>query len=171
MWIVINWSMEKNIPGEWKHSIKGIIIITVTNKWSNMKELVTQTCLTLCDSMDCSLSGYSVHEILHARILEWDTILFSRQSSQLKDWTQVSCIAGTFFTVWATREAWKVVTIKMQLITFIFPHLFIFYGVENSFLPPLDENSADHRFYLSSHLYQIVLHTLWYKNVAFNLRK
>ena len=50
-----------------------------------MKELVTQTCLTLCDPVDCSPSGYSVHEILHARILEWVTILFSRRFSQLRD--------------------------------------------------------------------------------------
>ena len=40
-----------------------------------------------------------------ARILEWITISFSRRSSRLKDWTQVSCIAGRLFTIWATREA------------------------------------------------------------------
>ena len=45
-----------------------------------------------------------VHEILQARILEWVTFPFSRGSSQPKDWTQVSCIAGGFFTSWAIRE-------------------------------------------------------------------
>ena len=59
----------------------------------------------LCDPMDYSLLGSSVHEILHARILAWIAILFTRRSSQPKDQTRVSCIAGRFFTVWATREA------------------------------------------------------------------
>ena len=55
--------------------------------------------------MDCSLPGSSVHGILQARILEWVAFPFSRGSFQPKDWTQVSCIAGRFFTNWATREA------------------------------------------------------------------
>ena len=59
---------------------------------------------TLCDPMDCSPPGSSVHGILQARILEWVAILFSRESSRPKDRTQVSRIAGGFFTVLATRE-------------------------------------------------------------------
>ena len=47
-----------------------------------------------------------VHEILQARILEWVAFPFSRESSQPRDWTQVSYIAGRFFTSWVTREAW-----------------------------------------------------------------
>ena len=43
--------------------------------------------------------------ILQARILEWVAMPSSRRSSQLRDRTQVFCIAGRFFTVWATREA------------------------------------------------------------------
>ena len=43
--------------------------------------------------------------ILQGRILEWVATPSSRGSSQLRDWTQVPCIAGRFFTVWATREA------------------------------------------------------------------
>ena len=43
--------------------------------------------------------------ILQARTLEWIATSSSRRSSRLRDWTQVSCIAGSFFTVWATREA------------------------------------------------------------------
>ena len=57
--------------------------------------------------MDCSPPGSSVHGILQARVLEWVAIPFSMGSSQARDQTQVSCIAGTFFTVWATREAPK----------------------------------------------------------------
>ena len=45
------------------------------------KVLVAQLCPTLCDPMDCSPSGSSVHEILQARILEWVAIPFSRKSS------------------------------------------------------------------------------------------
>ena len=65
---------------------------------------MAQSCLTLCDPMDCSLSGSSVHGILQARILEWAAIPFSRGSSQSRDRTQVSRIAGGCFTIWATRE-------------------------------------------------------------------
>ena len=65
--------------------------------------LVSQLYLTLCDPMDCSLPGSSVHGILQARILEWVAIPFSRGSSQLRDRTRI-CIAGRFFTIWATRE-------------------------------------------------------------------
>ena len=60
---------------------------------------------TLCDPMDCSLPGSLSHGILQARILEWIAISFSRGSSQAKDQTQISCIAGRFFTVWIIKEA------------------------------------------------------------------
>ena len=65
--------------------------------------LVTQSCLTLCDPMDCSPPGSSVHGILQSRILEWVDIPFARGSSLPWDRTQVSCIASRFFTVWAMR--------------------------------------------------------------------
>ena len=61
---------------------------------------VAQLCPTLCDPMD-----YTVHVILEARILEWVAFPFSRGSSQPRDRTQVSHIAGGFFTSWTTREA------------------------------------------------------------------
>ena len=64
-----------------------------------------QLCPTLCNPMDCNPSGSSVHGILQARILEWVAVLFSRGSSQPRDWIWVSCTAGRLFTVWATREA------------------------------------------------------------------
>ena len=67
--------------------------------------LVTHSCLTLYDPMDCSPPGFSVQGILQARILEWIAIPFSRGSSWPRDWPWVSCIAGRFFTVWTTREA------------------------------------------------------------------
>ena len=66
--------------------------------------LVTQSCLTLCDPVDCSPPGSSIHGLLQAGILEWVACPFSRGSSWPRNWTWVSCIAGGFFTVWATRE-------------------------------------------------------------------
>ena len=59
--------------------------------------------IRLWESMDCSPPGSSVHGILQARILEWVFISISRGSSQPRDQTWVSCIAGRFFTVWAIR--------------------------------------------------------------------
>ena len=64
-----------------------------------------QLCPTLCDPMDCSLPGSSVHAIFQAIVLEWIAISFSRGSSRPRDWTRVSCIVDRHFTVWATREA------------------------------------------------------------------
>ena len=60
----------------------------------------TQSCRTLCNPMD-----YAVYGILQARILEWVAIFFSRGPSQPRDQTQISHVAGGFFTSWATREA------------------------------------------------------------------
>ena len=60
-----------------------------------------QSCLTLCDPIDCRLPGSSVHGILQTKILEWVTMPSSRRSSPPRDWTHdVSCIydiAGGFF--------------------------------------------------------------------------
>ena len=68
--------------------------------WMNkgVKVKVIQ-CLTLCDPMN-----YTVHGILQTIILEWVAFPFSRGSSQPRDRTQVSHLAGSFFTSWATRE-------------------------------------------------------------------
>ena len=57
-----------------------------------VKVLVTQLCLTLCNPMNCSLPGSCVREILQVRILEWVAISFSRGFSQPKDQTQVGAL-------------------------------------------------------------------------------
>ena len=64
-----------------------------------VKGLVPQSCPTLCHPIECSLPVSSVRAILQARILEWIPMPFFRGSSQLRDQTQVSYIAGKFFTV------------------------------------------------------------------------
>ena len=57
-----------------------------------------QSCPTLCDPMDCSPVGFSVHGILQAKMLEWVAAPSSQGSSWPRDWVHVSCIAGRFFT-------------------------------------------------------------------------
>ena len=70
-----------------------------------MKVLFAQSCQTLCNPTVCILPGSSVHGILQAGILEWVAISFSRGSSQPRDQAHISCIAGRFFTIWATWKA------------------------------------------------------------------
>ena len=67
--------------------------VNSVQKVQMVKVKVAQLCLTLCDPMD-----YTAHRILQARILEWVAIPCSRGSSQPRDRTQVSHIAGRFFT-------------------------------------------------------------------------
>ena len=76
--------------------------------YEDLKFKVSQSCPTLCDPMDCSLPASSTHGIFQARILEWVAISFSRGSSRPRDRTQASHITGRHFTVWATKEAFKV---------------------------------------------------------------
>ena len=70
----------------------------------HMASEISQLCPTLCDFLDCSLPGSSVHGIFQARILKWVAIAFSRGSSRPRYRTQVSHIVGRCFTVWVTRE-------------------------------------------------------------------
>ena len=67
-----------------------------------VKMLVALSCLTLCNPMNCSQPGSLFFPV------EWVAISFSRGSSKPRNWTQVSCIAGVFFTIWATRGALKI---------------------------------------------------------------
>ena len=102
---------------------------------------MAQSYLTLCDPMH-----YTVHGLLQARILEWVAIPFSRGSSQPRDWTQVSHIAGGFFTSWATREAdyfYSCVLFLVMFISFIFyiPYMwyhtvFFFCLIPLAYCPP-----------------------------------
>ena len=68
---------------------------------------VAQSCLTLCNPIDCSLPGFSIHGIFQARVLEWVAISFCRGSSQPRHQTQVSHIVGRHFTILATRKAFS----------------------------------------------------------------
>ena len=74
---------------------------TAPSSWSTGLCLIIQSCSTLCDPMDYSLPGSSVHGILQARIPEWVALPSSRRAFWLRDWILISCIAGGFFTHWA----------------------------------------------------------------------
>ena len=65
---------------------------------------VAKSCPTLCDPIDCSMPGSSVHGISQARILEWVAISFSKGSSRPRDWTRVSCFGRWILCHWATWE-------------------------------------------------------------------
>ena len=100
---------------------------------------VAQSHPTLCDPMDCSLPGSSLHGILQARVLEWVAISFPRGSSWPRDQTWVSGIPGRHFNLWATREALKKPqrspNSSLNNLTFLPPHMANFY--EQSSLPSL----------------------------------
>ena len=71
------------------------------------KKKVKKACPILCNLIDCSLPGSTVHGIFQTRILERIAISFSRKSSWPRDWSRVSRIIGRQFTIWATREVPK----------------------------------------------------------------
>ena len=89
------------LPGFTGNSAVVSAVSKLLEKW----KLVAQACPTLCDPVNRSLPGSSVHRIFQASILKWVAIPFSRGSSRPTDRTWVSCLTGRFFTVWAAREA------------------------------------------------------------------
>ena len=87
------------------------IFIPIFNplSWACAYAKLLQSCLTLCDAMDCSSPGSTVHGISQARILEWVAIPFSRGSSLHRDRTPVSCgsyIADRLFTAEPPGKPW-----------------------------------------------------------------
>ena len=98
---VVTWTLDADDPRPWLPLKEADIDSALAPM---IESEVTQSCPTLCDPVDCSLPGFSVHGILQARILEWVAISFSRRSSWSRDWTRDSHTVGRHFTVWATRE-------------------------------------------------------------------
>ena len=78
--------------------------------------LITQSCPTLYDPMNCSLPGSSVHGILQARIQEWVVISFPRGSSRPRDQTWISNIAGRFFTTEPPGKPYIYICTTVQLL-------------------------------------------------------
>ena len=92
-----------------------------------------------CDCMNCSPPGSSVHGILQARILEWVAIAFSRGSFPSRDRTWAVCIAGRFFSNWATREApvkhWLSVITSLNILRMEFLYKWDFKWAHRLFPP------------------------------------
>ena len=89
------------------HILKVNVYIFLENTEKNAR-MHAQWCLTLCNSMDCSLPGSSVHRIFQARILEWVVNSSSKGSSWPRGQTHISCIScigWKFLYHWATWEA------------------------------------------------------------------
>ena len=130
-----------------------------------LESLVVQPCLTLCDPMDCSPPGSSVHGIFQARVLEWVAIFFSRGSSQPRDRTWVSHIVSRCFTDWATREVMNIYfNFNFKLITnfFFFTISMSYEMFEAHYTEKLfvwNWNLID-VFYLAT----LILVSKWYKN-------
>ena len=78
-WLVVVFFLLLRISNNIYHNVEHWIVV------KSVKALVSQLCPIVCDLMDCSLPGFSVHGIFQARILEWVAIPFSRGSSQPRD--------------------------------------------------------------------------------------
>ena len=92
---------SQRVGHDWSDWARMRACMYVCMPWSE----VAQSCPTLCNPVDCSLPGFSVHGILQTRKLEWVTISFFRGSSQPRDRTQVSHIRGRRFNLWAIKPA------------------------------------------------------------------
>ena len=104
-------------PVDRRHNCPPLLSLCLIYQSLFSESEVAQSCPTLCNPMDCSLTGSSLHGILQARVLEWVAVSFSRGSSRRRDQTRVSCIPGRRFKIWATREAhslWNLNTFFFQ---------------------------------------------------------
>ena len=107
---VYDWAgvaTERLLPKMWVGGLQGDhmrAFINVLCMRVYMSARWLQSCVTLCNPMDCSPQDSFLHGISQARILEWVAMPFSRGSSQPRNGTQVSGIASRFFTVGTTRE-------------------------------------------------------------------
>ena len=103
----------------------------------SLENEVAQSCLTLCNPLDFSLPGSSIHGIFQVRVMEWIAIFFSWGSSQPRHQTWVSCISGRHFTIWVTREAWvSLIFLRGSLVfpVLLFSSISLHHKLKKSFL-------------------------------------
>ena len=117
-WVAISFSRGSSWPRDWTQLPALQADSLPTELWGKpslvrqssgihcvcMRAKSLQHCLTLCDAMDSSPPGLSVHGILQAKTMEWVVLPYSRGSSWSRDWTQVSCIVGGFLIEQATKS-------------------------------------------------------------------
>ena len=118
--------MFKTVPcftsGQSWISIWHIIIATsIHTHIHTYVSVLVAPCPALCDPMDCSLLGSSIHGILQARILEWVAIRFSRGSSWPRDQTRVSCSAGKFITAICIPQVCRYSSVCICMCLYIHP--------------------------------------------------
>ena len=104
-----------------------------------MRAQSLQLCPILCEPKDCSPPGSSVHGIFQARTLEWVAMPSSRGSSQARDWTCISCIAGEFFNAEPPGKHW----VNIGSVKLFYPKVWRGDG-EFSFLRSSQGRSAPH---------------------------
>ena len=91
------------------------VFLILESLWSSSPSILSNSLWLSVAPPGSSFSG-----VLQARILRWVAISYSRGSSH-RDWTQVSCVADRFFTVWATRESlWNTLNIKSLFALYFF---------------------------------------------------
>ena len=112
-----DWNRVYTSQSDSEHAHWEVGGITLLSLWSEVKS-PSHVRLFATPSMDCSLTGSSIHGIFQARILEWVAISFSRGSSRPRDWTQVSRTVGSRFTVWVTREVQEASKLRTLLFGF-----------------------------------------------------
>ena len=105
-WVGRHFSQSKECTIHMEFNING-----VRGSISLLKVKVTQSSPAICEPMD-----YTIHGIHQTRILKWVAVPFSRGSSQSRDQTLVSHIAGRFFTSWATREVHKSIGVSLKTL-------------------------------------------------------
>ena len=115
-WIAFSFSRGSSWPRDWTHVSYSLYWQADSLPAEPLGEAMWKSlsCLTLCNPMD-----YTGHGILQARILEWVAYPFASKSSWSRNWTRVFCIAGRFFTNWAT----KFVKLYKIYINFVFCQL------------------------------------------------
>ena len=130
--IIIIWSNIQNTMKEFydwllKYALssRGLDFGTHVIYVLYMCVLVTQLCPALCNSLDCSPLGSSVHGLFQARILEWVAIPDSRGSSYPRDWTWISHIALGSFTIWPLLSwvLWEILDDTATVLNYCLPWL------------------------------------------------
>ena len=126
-WVAISFSRRSSRPrDQTRISCFPGRFFTIWATWEPIlphrkKKVKVKSFLTLCDHMDCSLPGSFIHGIFQARVLEWVVISFSR-SSQPRDRTWVSRIAGRHFTTWAIKEVLYYHIWCNNSLKYLYPH-------------------------------------------------
>ena len=148
LWIMVLWMwLYKHLFETLLSGLLGIFLEVelLDHMWVCAKSI--QSCLTLCDPMDCNPTGSSVHGILQERILEWVAMPSSRGSSWPRDRTQVSYVSFIGSRFFTTSTTWEALLDHMIILFLIFWGTTILFSIAAvSFY--ISTNSAQGVFYI-----------------------